>query len=350
MNKIRKVFSGRKGYLRLWLVTFVVLFLVATGVVVTIRSWYAASLKPLSSSSQITNFTVVSGSSVRKISQDLSQAHLIRSSKAFETYVRANLLNNKLQAGTYALSPSMSVSQIATKLKKGDVAKNLLTILPGKRLDEIKQAFSKAGYSQAEIDSAFDPATYLGHPALASLPKGASLEGYLYPDSFQKQFDTPASTIVRESLDEMNLHLSSDITSGFAQHGLSVHDGITLASVVYQETGDPKYQPTVAQVFLLRLKQGTAFQSNVTANYAADLAGVARNVNIDSPYNTYLHPGLPPGPIGNVTASALSAVAHPATTDYLFFVAGDNDVIYFSHTAAEHQALIDQYCHKKCGE
>lgn len=349
MSKHTLGFTTRRGMLRLWIITLAALVLIVFGGVVTIRSWYSKSLKPLSSSTMASNFTVVGGSSVRKISQDLSKARLIRSAKAFETYVRSNSLNNRLQAGTYSLSPSMSVAQIVTKMRAGDVAKNLLTILPGKRLDEIKQAFSKSGYSQAEIDNAFNPATYLGHPALISLPKGASLEGYLYPDSFQKQFDTPASTIVRESLDEMDRHLTTDITAGFAQQGLNVFQGIGLASIVAKETSDPVSQPTVAQVFLTRLKKGMMLGSDVTAFYASAIAGQAKSVTIESPYNTRIHTGLPPGPIGNVTAKSLAAVAHPASTDYLFFVAGDDGVIHFSHTDAEHQQAIQQYCQRGCG-
>jgi len=121
--------------------------------------------------------------------------------------------------------------------------KNLLTILPQKRLDEVKQAFAAAGYSAGQIDQAFDPASYRGHPVLASLPAGASLEGYLYPDSFEKQADTPAIDIVRESLDEMQKYLTQDVINGFGTHSLNVYQGITLASIVAQETDDPTYQP-----------------------------------------------------------------------------------------------------------
>lgn len=94
-------------------------------------------------------------------------------------------------------------------------------------------------------------------------------------------------------------------------------------------------------------------QSDPTPNYAADTSGQPRNLNIDSPYNTYLHAGLPPGPISNMTKDALNAVAHPATTDYLYFVAGDHapgqDIkIYFSHTQAEHDDAVKKYCTKGC--
>jgi cell division protein YceG involved in septum cleavage len=157
-SKIKRMSSssGRGGYLRTWLITLVVLFLIVVGGVVGLRTWYFKSLKPLSSSTTTSYFTVGSGQSVHKISINLSNAHLVRSAKAFETYVRSNRLNDKIQAGTYSLSPSMSVQLIVKKMVNGEITRNLLTILPGKRLDEVKQAFKKIGYSQAEIDSAFD--------------------------------------------------------------------------------------------------------------------------------------------------------------------------------------------------
>ena len=317
---------------------------------VGLYSWYQSSLNPVSSSSMNVYFSVEKGNGVSQIAHKLKDAGLIRSTSAFEYYVWSKRQNNGLQAGTYILSPSMSTDEIVNKMIKGDVAKNLLTILPGKRLDQIKKAFLAAKYSPAEVEAAFTPANYRGHPALASLPEGASLEGYLYPDSFQKQSDTPAQVIIRESLDEMQKYLTDSILKGFTAHGLTTRQAIILASIVGQESGDPKYQSTVAQVLLLRLKQDRPLQADVTADYAAAIAGQPRNLNIDSPYNTYLNKGLPPGPISNVTASALKTVAHPADTDYLFFVAGDDGKVYFSHTQEEHQQLVNQYCKKKCAQ
>lgn len=319
------------------------------GGVYLIRAWYGISLKPLSSSSNLVNFKVASGTSVKKIGANLQSAKIIRSGKAFETYVRANPFDHNLQAGTYALSPSMGVRTIVHKMAIGDVARNYLTILPDKRLDQIMQAFGKAGYTLNEIENAFNPTNYKGHPALASLPAGASLEGYLYPESFQQQSDTPAASIVKQSLDQMNKHLSADLIQAFSTQKLNVYQAITLASIVNQETDDPAYQPTVAQVFYSRLRQNIALGSDVTAFYASALAGQAKSVEIKSPYNTRLNPGLPPGPIGNVTVNSLNAVAHPASTDYLFFLAGDDKKMYFSKTAAEHNQAIAEHCKLGCG-
>jgi UPF0755 protein len=146
----------------------------------------------------------------------------------------------------------------------------------------------------------------------------------------------------------MQTHLTQDVLSGFKAQNLTTYQGITLASIVYAESGNPKSEPTVAQVFLLRLKQGMALGSDVTAFYAASLAGQDKTLGVDSPYNTRLHSGLPPGPIGSFTDIALKAVAHPSNTDYLYFVAGDDGTIHFSHTEQEHEAAIKKYCTKEC--
>src|SRR5437868_2306522 len=148
-----------------------------------VRNWYNRSLGPVSSSSQTVYFTVASGSTVHEIAVQLKDANLIRSSRAFETYVRGKSLFGSLQAGTYALSPSMSTAEIVNKMVNGQIARNLLAILPGKTVTQIRQAFKQAGYSDAELDVAFNPSTYPDEAVLANLPSGAGLEGFLYPDS-----------------------------------------------------------------------------------------------------------------------------------------------------------------------
>lgn len=332
---------------RIWLIGIALVLVVGAGGY-GIRAWYNRNLAAVSSSRQVVYFPVAAGSSLHEIASDLKKAGLIRSAPAFEAYVRGRHLYSQMKFGTYALSPSMSAPQIVSKIVNGEVSKTYVTILPGKTVKQIRQTFKTAGYSDAELDTAFDPDTYSDEPIVKSLPQGASLEGVLYPDSFQKVSTTPAQTIIRESLQEMQSHLTADIINGFKAQGLTEYQGITLASIVYQESGDPSAEPTVAQVFLLRLQQGMELGSDVTAFYAADLAGAGQTLGVDSPYNTRLHKGLPPGPISNMTDAALRAVAHPPNTDYLFFVAGDDGVIHFSHTQAEHEQAVKKYCHQQC--
>jgi len=343
-----KRMNFRRTKVRSWPLVVLILLIIIGGGIWAARTWYNRNLAAVSSSSEIIYFPIETGSSLQEIAQDLAHVHLIRSATAFETYVRGRQLYAKMQAGTYALSPSMSTPDIVDKIVKGEVSKDYVTILPGKTLNQIKKAFLQSGYTDTELETAFDPATYAGHPLLSNLPPGGTLEGLMYPDSFQRDKTTPASTLVRESLDEMQSHLTDDIISGFTAQGLNTYQGITLASIVYAESGDPHAEPTVAQVFLSRLKQGMALGSDVTAFYAAGLAGQDKTLGVDSPYNTRLHTGLPPGPIGSFTDSALQAVAHPSNTDYLYFVAGDDGTIHFSHTEQEHEAAIKKYCTKEC--
>lgn len=324
------------------------LLVLILAVAITGLAWYRLNLRPVSNSQTSRLFTVDQGASARQIAEGLESLGLIRSSKAFVYYVDIHKYKKHLQAGTYRFKPAMSAQEIAQTIASGYIDKNWITILPGKRIDQIKQMFLKVGYKSAEVDSAFDPANYADQPLVAGLPSGASLEGLLYPDSFQKAGDTPAQTIIRQSLDEMQAHLTPDVVSGLANQGLSVYQGLTLASIVYAESGSSADQPTVAQVFLLRLKQGMMLGSDVTAFYAANLMGAGKTLGVDSPYNTRLHAGLPPGPIGSFTVSALQAAASPSKTDYLFFVAGDDGTIHFSHTEAEHEQAIKQYCTKEC--
>src|SRR3569833_2759866 len=169
--KSYKLFGRRR---RLWPTIVVCVVIILALIVGVVRETYTNNLKPVSSSQTTSYFTVQLGDSVKIIAANLKDAGLIRSPGAFETYVRGHGYREQLQAGTYVLSPSMNVQNIVNKMISGDVAHNLLTILPGKSLDQIKKTFAKAGYADTEIATALDTAAYSGDPVLASLPKGAS--------------------------------------------------------------------------------------------------------------------------------------------------------------------------------
>lgn len=318
--------------------------------VVYVRQQYYANLKPVSASQKSQLVSVELGATASEIATTLKKAGLIRQTWAFEWYVRNHDLRDKLQAGTYYIRPSQSVAEISNVLTQGKVATDLVTILPGQRLDQIRQSLIRSGFAVDDVDAALDPTLYEDHPALVDKPDGASLEGYLYPESFQKHADTKPGAIITASLDEMQKRLTPSIRSGFVAQGLTVHQGVIIASIVEQEVGKTDDKTKVAQVFLSRFKMNMQLGSDVTAFYGAIKDGKTASVAYDSPYNTRLHTGLPPGPISNITASSLEAVANPAKTDYLYFVAGDDGITYFSHTLAEHEALTKQHCKKLCGE
>ncbi|HUP26098.1 MAG TPA: endolytic transglycosylase MltG [Candidatus Limnocylindrales bacterium] len=310
---------------------------------------YNKGLQPVSASQRAVSVTIPQGATVREIGKKLQDQGLIKSSWAFERYIYNHNLRNRLQAGTYSLRPNQGVKEIVIVLTQGKVATDLVTILPGQRLDQIRNSLiNNGGFSAEAVDAALDPTLYADHPALADKPTGANLEGYLYPDSFQKTANTKPETIIRASLDEMQKHLTPEVRAAFVKQNLNVHEGVVLASIIEQEVGNPADKPTVAQVFLRRLRENMQLGSDVTAFYGALKAEQEASVTYDSPYNTRLHPGLPPGPISNVSDSSLAAVAQPGTGDYLFFVAGDDGKTYFSHTLEEHEALTKAHCKTLC--
>ena len=340
----------KRHWPRRLLIVVLLLVVIVVAATIVIRQKYNDGLKPVNSSTASQQVTIKSGATVAQIAADLEQKRLIRSAWAFKLYVSSKEVRGALQAGTYAIEPSQSVQEIVAQLTHGRIATSLVTILPGQRLDQIRARLEKDGFSRSDIDAALDPGRYKNSSALVDLPEGATLEGYLYPESFQKSASTDPAGIISQSLDAMQQRLTADRRSAFAKQNLSTYQAIILASILEKEVSNPDDRSKVAQVFLKRLSQNMKLQSDVTAFYGAIVAGVEPSVAYDSPYNTYLHAGLPAGPISNVSESSLEAVAHPANTDWLYFVAGDDGNTYFSKTLAEHEALTKEHCKKLCAQ
>lgn len=341
-------YERRKPWLRRILASFGVVLLVLLIAIIAIWRFYENNLKPLSKSAVSKSITIESGSSTTEIADKLHSQGIIRNAWTFERYIQSKGISQYLQAGTYSLSPSQSVQDIVAQLTHGKVVTQLVTILPGQRLDQIRQSLINDGYSEADVDAALQPSAYEGNAALVDKPVGNSLEGYLYPDSFQRSANTSVKTIVQESIAEMQKHLTPDIRAAFAKEGLSTYQGIIIASIVEREVNTQSDRNQVAQVFLSRLAQGMSLGSDITAMYGSQLAGQGNSLSYDSPYNTLIHTGLPPTPVSNVNDSALQAVAHPASTNWLFFVTGDDGVTHFSTTVEEHDQQTAQFCHKLC--
>lgn len=349
-----------KKFVKILVALVLATVLVVVGGTIAIRRYYEVSLRPLNTSGANIKVTIPTGATVRETSQMLKRENVIKSSWAFERYVRNTNASDKIKAGTYELSPSYNVSEIVSIITEGKVATNLVTILPGRRIDQIRQTLINAGFSPEEVDSALKPERYANHPALVDKPVGANLEGYLYPESFQRTDETHASTIVKSSLDEMQKRLTPSLRADITRQGITVHEGIILASMVEKEAGRDEDKPTIAQVFIKRLKEGKKLESDATAGYGAVLSGQLEDLthsqilNYDSKYNTYLYAGLPPGPISNATKSSLEAVARPSDTDFLYFVADDEGAdkgkSFFSRTLEEHKALIKEHCKNLCAE
>lgn len=333
----------------LLIVAVVALILIATGVgaMTYMNHWYAAHVKPLSNSQTHIRVTVQSGATVKEIGTLLQQKKVIRSASAFKWYVDHHSDQANLRAGTYLLSPSYSVAKIVGMMANGDVDNYDITLVPGERLDQIQEKLVKAGFDSAALKAAL--AKHYDLPIFAGKPANASLEGYIFPDTYEVTAETTPEQFLTKVFNNFYTKVqAAGYQAKLQQEGLSLYQGITLASIVQQEVGDANDQKMVAQVFLKRLKSNISLGSDVTFKYAAHKLGVPEDPNINSPYNTRINKGLPPGPIGNFSLSALDAVASPASTDYLFFVAGDDGKLYFSNTDAEHEQLIKEHCTKLC--
>jgi len=320
------------------------------GATVGVRYVYNKSLGPVNNDTRGHLVTIEQGATVNSIASLLQSQHLIRNAWAFRLYVSSKEVRNELQAGSYEFASSQSVPEIVSQLTRGKVATDLVTILPGLRLDQVRRRFEQAGFKDSDITAAFDPSLYADNPALVDKPANASLEGYLYPESYQKTGTTNPSTIVTAALAQMNKRLTPDLRNAFAQHGLSTYQAVILASVVEMEVPKQTDRDQVAQVMLKRLSLGMPLQSDATATYGAVLVGATPSNSYPSAYNTYLHTGLPPTPISNVTASSLQAVANPAPTDWLYFVSGDDGTTHFAKTLADQEANIAQYCKRLCAQ
>jgi UPF0755 protein len=333
---------------RIGIVLAVLVLLIAGFGIYAARQYYDDNLKPVSNNQTSVTITIPTGSSLQDVSTLLKSKKLIRNDGVFNQYVRRAGLQEKILAGTYALTPSQSVPEIVTILTEGRISSKLFTIKPGQRIDQIKQAFINSGSIEAEVEAAFKPDQYFGHPALVDKPNEASLEGYLYPESFLKTSESTPKMIIKQSLDEMQKRLTPELREAFSRQGLSTHRAVILASVVEREVSSEEDRKQAAQVFLKRLSINKRLESDATAGYGAILNGVEPSLTYDSPYNTYYNDGLPAGPISNVSESSLRAVAYPSATDWLYFVSGDNGTTYFSKTLEEHEALTAQHCKKLC--
>lgn len=232
-----------------------------------------------------------------------------------------------------------------------DIKKHLLAV---DRNGGVEDEEKLANYTEAEIDAAFK-ANY-DFDFLKERPDGASLEGYLYPETLNFYGDDSVEDVLTKFLAGMDKVIKeNDLAKHYHERGLSLHEGITLASVVQKEANSPD-QPTVAQIFLLRLHYGWKLGSDVTVSYALDILDPERKVYkdnaaalaVDSCYNTRVHTGLPCGPISNPGLSALKAVAEPTDTSYLYFLTGDDGMMYYGYTEAEHLQNIRLHCQVLC--
>lgn len=333
--------------------------------------------KEADSNCEYQTIEVTAGESVKEIANNLKQADLIRNPLAFELYARISNLHAKLKAGKYSFRKTMSARAIAKQLVNGVVSSDVfnLTILPGTNLlgdkgksqTGIIHQFRTLGYSEEEINQAltkhydnpilkglYADETKLSNP---EIPAKLALEGYLYGETYQFYNHEKLENVITTILNQFNdVVVSNQLEEKFKARGFTLREGIILASIIQKEARTED-MPGVSMVFQNRLRQGVALGSDVTATYAADITGIDRTnatnadiLAVNSLYNTRKFPGLPPGPIAVPSKAALLAVAEPDSSkaSMLYFLTGDDGLMYYSSTDAEHNQKIRDHCQKLC--
>ncbi len=288
--------------------------------------------------------TIPPGKSARQIGEILARKHLIRSPLSFVFASRLDHLSGEMHAGRYALSPAMPPRQMAALMALGETASSTVTIPEGFTVRQIALRLSEKGLADEAQFLALATAQGKTFGVPGWTPPNASLEGYLFPDTYT----IPKGATPREIITQMlqNFHARVVVPDGkAAAHAPGGLPGtITLASLVEREAEVDSDRPVIAAVYRNRLALGMRLQCDATVQYALPQHKTRlfyADLRVDSPYNTYMHTGLPPTPIACPGLPSIDAALHPARVDYLYYVAGpDGKHHVFSRTLAEQNAAI----------
>ncbi len=293
-------------------------------------------------------FVVDRGETAGRIASRLKEAGFIRSALAFEFVLYESGRESALQSGTYSISSSLTPRDIAKVFEKAPGEQSVLRIIEGWRLTQVATAVSRS--FPAITPQAFIAAAVVGerkNAVLAGLPPGASLEGYLFPDTYFFRPDATAAQLVDSLLATFEQREGGTLRAAAAERKTTVYDIVKLASLVEREAQDRAESPTIAGVYANRLRINMKLDADPTIQYAL---GDWRDLSLDdlkiaSPYNTYQVAGLPPTPICNPGSAALAGAAHPAGVPYFYFVAkGDGTGQHaFATTLEEHEANRVKY-------
>ena len=324
--------------------------------------------RPVSSDETLVQFEVSSGMPARAIGQALQEANLISDERLFEAYVRVNGVSNRLAAGIFLLSPSMTIPEIAEMLQNSGATSVRMTFPEGWRIGQMVDHIRSSGLLDESQLAAYENQVTSGvlsdvhsndYPFLATRPANMGLEGYLFPDTYQIPLNTPtAAAILSRQLATfqskvMPLYQEAIETSATE---MDLYTVLIIASIVEREAVIADERPAIAGVYLNRLRQGMKLEADPTVQYAMGYQPdteqwwktpvfLEEYSSVLSPYNTYLYAGLPPGPIANPGLSSIRAVLYPEEHDYLYFVAlpNENGRHVFAQTFEEHQRNVDNY-------
>lgn len=308
-------------------------------------------------------FTINPGEPARYIAARLAAAGFVRDADLFNLYLRVEKLDRNIEAGNFMLAESMTIPEIARELQQARFEEVLVTIPEGFRAEEIAERLAANFVIDSErfLTAVRQPqglALLDDYEFLKDLSPGDSLEGYLFPDTYRFPVNASSPELVLASmLDNFENRVGADGLSG-GSSGISGHELITLASIVEREAVQDDERPLIASVYLNRLNNtctdvgGTYLQADPTVQYAKGTTGnwwwkpqtIQEYAQVESLYNTYLHPGLPPGPIASPGLRAIEATSNPSQTSYCFFLAtGDEGRHVFAQTLAEHDRNFSTY-------
>ena len=300
--------------------------------------------QPVSAGSgALVTITVKPGMSTQDIGQVLRESNLIKSVPLFRLVARIEGMEKSLQAAEYSFSPSMSVRRIVDMLARGEVAYRQFTVPEGYTIDQIATLLAEKNLADAakfkEAAKNSPPFDYIEAGPTVVYP----VEGFAFPDTYRVARGVNEAQILRMMVYQFNDRFTSEMREQARQTGLSLREVIILASLVEKEARVETERPIIAGVFLNRLRLEMPLQSCATIQYILGYPKpelTVQDTQLPSPYNTYQHMGLPPGPIANPGIESIRAVLYPAVTDNLYFVADSHGVHQFSRTYDQHLEAI----------
>ena len=323
-----------------------------------LRAHYAITLlrskDELLTSAQESNFprkfSIEPDESVEALCRRLEDEAYTSSGSLFCTYLVYSGLDRKIQSGTFTLKPELNSIEIAHTITDPEARDIAFYIYPGWRLEEIAASIDLSGFTfSGEEFLAYAVAPPDSIRAQLQLPAQASLEGYLYPGEYSLEPHIDLESTIEVFLSNFRAHMQSpELLEGISAQQLTFHEALTLASIIERETRADEEKATIASVFYNRLVEGMRLQTDPTVQYALGFDEIEQtwwktqlteaDMQVDSPYNTYLYAGLPPGPIANPSLASLEAVAYPAQTPYFYFRAkcDGSGTHAFSVTYEEH--------------
>ena len=322
------------------IIKFTIIFVIIFGVVIW-TAYNAEINNPFNKNGQDINFVIEPGETVSKIAKNLADSEIIRSPLYFKTYIWQEKLEDRLQAGAYVLSSKLNIKEIINILIFGKVVNNeiKITTLEGWTMNDIAEYLEESRVVRKDkfIELAQDKIKDFSF--LKDLPSGANLEGYLFPDTYIIFNNASEEDIIVKMLTNLDRKLTLEMRDDIKKQGKSIHEIIIMASLIEKEVQSETDMNIVSGIFWNRMRDGMRLESDATLTYVLRdkvAAHSSKDLKLDSPYNSYLYAGLPPGPIGNPGIKAIEAAINPAKTDYYFFLTGNSGKTFFAKTYAEH--------------